>query len=283
MSLRGVAIFGMGRFGRSLAGELEPLGLLRRVGGRGRNLTGNALDAHHTPAEFLDGLEPGTLVVMSVRDDGIEEVAAEFAAQPSASQYGFVHTSGSSGLGVLQPLSAKGVNAGVFHILQSLPAEHRPGTIAGSYAAIAGPDELLPQLQQLAAVLKVAPVRLREDQWVAYHAAAVLASNALLGLLESGREILAAAGVPLQDAGRMLLPLVQGTLRNASEFELTQALTGPVVRGDVGTIRRHLEVLQGAAREDYKAVIRAVVRLAERSGRVPPEKLQQISDLVGTE
>jgi hypothetical protein len=153
----------------------------------------------------------------------------------------------------------------VFHILQSLPPEQRGGHIAGSYAAIAGPQGLIAVLRELAARVQVTPVELSEDQWAAYHAAAVLASNALLGLLETGRGILKDAGISPEQAGKMLIPLVEGTLKNAQEFDLPMALTGPVVRGDVGTIKRHLDVLQGDARDTYKAVMRAVIGLAERA------------------
>ncbi len=280
MVLSHVAIFGMGRFGRALASELARVGIPTRIGGRGRTLAGEPVSEFRTPEMFLDGLPPGTLVVMSVRDDAIADVAAEFAAQPPAAQHMFVHASGASGLGVVRALTDKGVPAGVFHILQSLPPEQREGRIAGSYAAIAGPQGLIDVLAELAKTLGVTPVELSENQWAAYHAAAVLASNALLGLLETGRGILKEAGLPAEHAGRMLIPLVAGTLKNAQEFDMPAALTGPVVRGDVGTIKRHLEVLQGEARDTYKAVIRSVIRLAERAGRTPAAKLDEIRKLL---
>jgi predicted short-subunit dehydrogenase-like oxidoreductase (DUF2520 family) len=280
MGLNHVAIFGMGRFGRALASELERQRIPTRLGGRGRTPAGHEVRQFRTPAEFLDGLAPGALIVMSVRDDAIAEVAAQFAPLPGAKQHMFVHTSGASGLGVLQALTDKGVPAGVFHILQSLPPQQRSGRIAGSYAAIAGPASLLEVLRELATRVQVTTVALTEDQWAAYHAAAVLASNALLGLLETGCGILKEAGLPAEHAARMLIPLVEGTLKNAQEFDLPTALTGPVVRGDVGTIKRHLEVLQGDARDTYKAVILSVIRLAERAGRTPPGKLAEIRSLL---
>jgi predicted short-subunit dehydrogenase-like oxidoreductase (DUF2520 family) len=280
MALKHVAIFGMGRFGRALASELARVGVATRMGGRGRAPGGDDVRQFRTPAEFLDGLAPGALIVMSVRDDAIAEVAAQFAALPGAAQHMFVHNSGASGLGVVKALADKGVPAGVFHILQSLPPEQRGGRIAGSYAAIAGPQGLIAVLRELAARVQVTPVELSEGQWAAYHAAAVLASNALLGLLETGRGILKDAGISPEQAGKMLIPLVEGTLKNAQEFDLPMALTGPVVRGDVGTIKRHLDVLQGDARDTYKAVMRAVIGLAERAGRTPPGKLDEIRKLL---
>lgn len=275
-----VAIFGMGRFGRALAARLDDCGdSLVRLGGRG-SAHRDGCPLVRLPEDFLRGLKRGTLIVISVRDDALTAVAAEFAALADAAEYRYVHTSGVSGLHALEPLAQAGAQTGVFHILQSLPPDSGAERIAGSYAAIAGPDALQDDLRRLAEHIGVNAVVLDESQWPAYHAAAVLASNALLGLLNTGREILAKAGLPEGDAEKMLLPLVQGTLSNAREHGLEAALTGPVVRGDVGTIKRHLETLQGDNRAAYIAVIQAVAALAESSGRTPAEKLQAIRDLI---
>jgi predicted short-subunit dehydrogenase-like oxidoreductase (DUF2520 family) len=274
-----VAIFGMGRFGRALASRLDAVGSrLARTGGRGRAHS-KRLTPVVAPQDFLVGLAPRTLVILSVRDDSIDAVARDFARR-DVTGIRFAHSSGASGLRALLPLQQAGAETGVFHILQSLPPEHGEDRIAGSYAAIAGPPALARELHALAEHIGVNPVELREEQWPAYHAAAVLASNALLGLIDSGRAILSGAGIEAHAAEAMLLPLVRGTLENAREFGLADALTGPVVRGDAGTIKRHLDVLSGPDRQRYIAAMKAVLALTRRSGRTPEAALNEIEQLL---
>ena len=265
-----VAVYGMGRFGRALAGAL-PDGALARTGGRA-----------DVPRDFLSGLAPGTLVVLSVPDDSVREVAEAFAEVDGVEAFSFVHPSGVSGAELLKPLGDTGAQTGVFHILQSFPTKDGQARVAGSYAAISGPIGLLATLYTLAETIGVTPLELSDDQRVAYHAAAVLASNALVGLLDAGRELLEQADVDPQAASKMLIPLARGTLENAEQVGVQNALTGPVARGDAGTIKRHLSVLTGDARRTYVATMLAVCDTAERVGGTPPDKLAEIRALLQT-
>ena len=279
MPLPFIAIYGMGRFGRALAGALDARRLpLVRVGGRGKSPPDWDTLYVQGPAAFLSGLEPGTLVVLALPDDAIPQMASAFASQPSVGGLKFVHPSGSRGVEVLKPLADAGAQTGVFHILQSFPKQDGSGLIAGSYGVVGG--EIVPDLLELAGALDVVAIQLRDDQRVAYHAAAVLASNALVALLDVGRGILEQAGVPAEHASRMLTPLAQGTLRNIRTTGLEQALTGPVARGDVGTIRRHLETLSGPSREAYVATMRIAADLAERTDRLSGEDLAAVRKLL---
>jgi predicted short-subunit dehydrogenase-like oxidoreductase (DUF2520 family) len=270
MTLPQIAVYGMGRFGRAFAAALDVRKLpLVRVGGRGEAPHGwETLYARSVPA-FLRGLEPGTLVVLSVPDDALPSVAAEFAG----SECRFVHTSGSQGPEAIAPLKG-----GVFHILQSFPPEGGEALIPGSYGAIAGPD--LPVLRELAAALEITAIELTDAQRVPYHAAAVLASNAMVALLDAGRAILEQAGIAPGHAGKMLIPLARGALANAQTIGFEQALTGPVVRGDVGTIERHLKILTGANRRAYVSAMLAAADMAQRSGRTDAAKLAKIRKLL---
>jgi predicted short-subunit dehydrogenase-like oxidoreductase (DUF2520 family) len=274
-----VAIFGMGRFGRALASALAQRGNPPvRIGGRGKPHA-EGMELVVDTGAFLHALPRETLIILSVRDDSLPEVASAFAVLPTVRDYAFAHTSGASGLAAIKPLTETGARTGVFHILQSLPTEKGERRIGGSYSAIAGTD-VLSKLSELAVLLNTTPITLHEHQWATYHAAAVMASNALLGLLDTGREMLEGIDIPPDAAEQMLLPLVQGTLDNAREYGLALALTGPVVRGDAGTIKRHLEVLPEEMRETYSAVIQAVIRLAQRSRRTPQPKLDEIKRLL---
>ncbi|MCA8912949.1 MAG: DUF2520 domain-containing protein [Planctomycetes bacterium] len=274
-----VAIYGMGRFGRALAGAL-PAGSLARTGGRRDGVAAWKDLYRRGPEAFLKDLPGGTLVVLSVPDDALETVANEFATLPGAGSLFFVHTSGVRGPEVLEPIADAGAQTGVLHLLQSFPPDGGAGLIRGCYGVVEGGPELRACLSELAAGLGVITIELTDAQRVPYHAAAVLASNALVAMLDAGREMLESAGLPAEQAGKMLLPLARGTLHNVEKLGLHEALTGPVVRGDVGTIRRHLGVLAGDARRTYVAMMLAVADTAERSGRTPPNKLNEIRALL---
>jgi predicted short-subunit dehydrogenase-like oxidoreductase (DUF2520 family) len=276
MAIPFIAIYGMGRFGRALAAALDGRKLpLVRVGGRSAAPQAWTNLYARGPQAFLRGLKPGTLIVIAVPDDALAGVAGELAAQPGASGCLYAHTSGVRGPEAISPLAG-----GVFHILQSFPPTGGEALIPGSYGAIAGQAELLAILRELAAALEVTMIELTEAQRVPYHVAAVLAANAMVSLLDAGRGILEQAGIPPEHAGRMLIPLARGALQNAQALGFEQALTGPVVRGDVGTIQRHLAALTGAHLRVYVSAMQSVADLAERSGRTDPAKLKAIRELL---
>lgn len=284
MAVPATAIFGLGRAGRALAEACVREGApLKAVGVRSERSRGRDFESaplHVGLAGFLSALEPGTIVLLAVPDDAIEIVAAEAAQHAGAKSLRFCHLSGAQGVEPLKPLVDAGASCGAFHVLQSFPAENGAGRVPGSHVGVAGDNELLADLRALAAALGLTPFELRDEQRAAYHAAAVLASNALVAMLGAGRDILVEAGFEPGQAAEMLLPLVKGTLGNVEGGTIEEALTGPIVRGDAGTIRRHLGVLTGQSRATYLGAVRATLVLAEKAGRTPPEKLAEIRRLI---
>jgi predicted short-subunit dehydrogenase-like oxidoreductase (DUF2520 family) len=103
---------------------------------------------------------------------------------------------------------------------------------------------------------------IRRQDKVAYHAWGTFASPLLTALLATTEHIAAAAGVNRREAKRRMLPILQQTLANYAVLDAAGAFSGPIVRGDVETIRRHLRVLRKvpAAAEVYAALAKAAVR-----------------------
>jgi predicted short-subunit dehydrogenase-like oxidoreductase (DUF2520 family) len=101
-----------------------------------------------------------------------------------------------------------------------------------------------------------------------YHAACTLASNALVALEWTAVGLLGRAGIAPDAAAEVLVPLVQGTLQNVKSLGLEQALTGPILRGDIATVEAHLEALRGVpeALEIYAALGRGILDLAAKRG-----------------
>ncbi len=208
------------------------------------------------------------MILVATPDDAIEAAARALfdrgAVQPSHS---VLHLSGLLDRRALAPLEATGAALGSFHPLQSLAdAGSAAERLTGAYAALEGDARAVDAGEWLAAALGMQPLRLSADAKVLYHAGAVMASNYPLALAGVAERLARAAGVPADVAARMYLPLLQGTAANAVALGLPGALTGPVRRGDVATIRRHLGALDTADRELYRAAGRAALALARDAG-----------------
>ncbi len=164
---------------------------------------------------------------------------------PSAA---FVHCSGALGLGVLSPLHVQHA-VGSFHPLQSFPKPRAPEAFRGSLVGIdASTPPLRRRLGRLARDLGAKPRSVAEAERVIYHAAAVFASNYLVALAGLAVELLETIGWSEGDAVAGLVPLMQGALAEVARRGPTRALTGPIRRGDVETVTRHLEALSGRRR-----------------------------------
>jgi predicted short-subunit dehydrogenase-like oxidoreductase (DUF2520 family) len=141
--------------------------------------------------------------------------------------------------------------------LQSLPSpELGVARLPGSWCAVDGPAGV----ERLAISLGMRPFRVKDSDRVAYHAAATVASNHLVALLGQAARLADAAGVP----PAALLPLVRATLENVEALGAEAALTGPVARGDVDTVRRHLGVLHDDEQPAYRALADQARRLSGR-------------------
>jgi predicted short-subunit dehydrogenase-like oxidoreductase (DUF2520 family) len=125
------------------------------------------------------------------------------------------------------------------------------------------------------------PVRLPREAKPLYHAGAVAAANYTVVLANLAERLAGSAGLPVEIASKLYLPLIRGTLANL-ELGTAGALTGPVRRGDLETIRAHLAVLDPEDRRLYLALGLAALRLAREAG-LSPDKAQAVEDLLGSD
>ena len=124
--------------------------------------------------------------------------------------------------------------------------------------------------------------RLRAAHRPLYHAAAVLASNAIIGLQGTAAQLLTHAGVDEASAEQALAPLMKATLANLQEMGSGRALTGPVARGDVGVVASHLDVLGREAPDAallYRALLEPLVQIARANDLTDAELLDAIERL----
>lgn len=281
-----VAVVGAGRVGTALAV------LLARAGHRIVAVAGGAATSERA-ARFLPGtpVVPSTeaargaeVVLIGTPDDRIEGVCAELArAGVVGPGQSVAHLSGATGLGALAPARTAGADVLSIHPLQTLPdVEAALRRIPGSAVAVTALGEPAYALGEgLAADIGGRPFRLADEAKPLYHAAAVFASNYLFVITAIGEELLRRAGV--EEPLDKLAPLLRATVENIVDMGPGHALTGPAVRGDAGTVARHLEVLSERAPETvgaYVALARAALDLGERSGRLPAEARAAVQEVL---
>ena len=150
-----------------------------------------------------------------------------------------VHASGALGREALAPAAEGGALTGAFHPLAAF-AQIGAELPDGIAFAIEASEPLRTKLTHLALRLGGRPLVLEADDKALYHAAAVIASNYSVTLAATAARLLRRIGASEDDSLRVLLPLMRSTLDNLERQGLPEALTGPIVRGDTGTVRRHL-------------------------------------------
>lgn len=234
-------------------------------------------------AEAQALIEEVELVIVAVPDDAIGPLAR------SVRMYGgqaMVHTSGALGAEVLEPAMAAGTQVGGFHPLVAFAdTERAVAALHGATVAVEGDDQLASLLAEMAEAVGAQAVRLAPGSKGAYHAAAVLAAGGFVALLDAIAELGRVAG--LDEAGALAIygPLIEGTLGNARSLGIRAALTGPMTRGDVGTLGTHLDVLARHAPgvlELYVAAAQREVDLASGRGALAPEVAESMRSTLAT-
>jgi predicted short-subunit dehydrogenase-like oxidoreductase (DUF2520 family) len=208
-------------------------------------------------------------IVIAVTDEAIPEVAAEIAE--GGLRDGIVlHTSGAAGPEALEILREAGNSIGVLHPLQTVPsAERGLETLPGATFAFAGDEEAAAWASHLIAGIGGSEMRVDPKFWRHYHAGAVMACNFQMTLVDAALELMAMAGIGREAALDALSPILRATTENILKLGPERALTGPIRRGDVGTIRRHLAAVENASPETKRLYVAAGMRtvvVAERAG-----------------
>ncbi len=281
-----VAIIGAGAVGRALGRALRTAGypiaaVLSRDPASARELAAH-LEAPVASAALED--LPGTvrLVFCCVPDDALSGLAEKLALVPHDWPRTVVaHTSGALPARVLEPVGRRGALLLSFHPVQSFPRQDPTPSLAGIAIGLEGDPEAVALGREVARALGARPVELSAETKPRYHLAAVLASNGLGALMAMAGEVLASIGLARTEAHHLLLPLVQGTLRNLEQWLPEEALTGPAVRGDLGPITQHLETLQQHLPHllpVYVALTTEMIRVGVRSGRLAPDRATALLD-----
>jgi predicted short-subunit dehydrogenase-like oxidoreductase (DUF2520 family) len=213
------------------------------------------------------------ILFLAVPDDAIKDTVTELKKRKLVGKKTMIyHTSGALASDILLPARNAGACIGSFHPLQTFPkgAKTVP-TLKGSTIALEGDKEAIRIGSRIAKVLGSFPLVLTKEEKVIYHIAAVFSSNYLVTLFGAIEELGSQLRLTPSKTHLLFKPLVDSTLRNLRTFSAQKALTGPIHRGDLETIRKHLETLSRFPNrhllELYASLGLATVRLTKKKMR----------------
>ena len=286
-----VAIIGAGRLGTSLGYALHEKGFpiealscrtlssvqeSKRIIGAGEPLTNN-----------IRAAESGDLVFLTVPDDKISQITAELAAAiPDWSGKYVFHCSGLLSTLVLKPLQSQGAETASMHPLQSIAGKiPDAGIFSGVYFGLEGSEKAIKVAQKIIHILEGEYLIIQAEDKPLYHAASSIASNFLVVLLETASFLFQQAGISQDLIPQILFPLTKGTLHNVKNLNIPSALTGPVIRGDIQSIKQHLSALERfpAHYEIYRKLALQALQIGKKEKKIPPDKFKALESLLGDE
>jgi predicted short-subunit dehydrogenase-like oxidoreductase (DUF2520 family) len=226
----------------------------------------------------LEGLGEAELVLLAVSDRAVEEVCGRIAPLLRRGQL-VAHCAGALGLAALRSALDAGARTGSLHPLRAVPHGSPAGVLRDSSAGVAGSDATAREtLQHVARALGMSPIPVSDGSRALYHAAAVLSAGGQVALFSRAVQAFQdATGAPEPIARAALLPLSRGALEALENRAPSEALTGPVARDDVATVRAHRAALDGQSLPLYDELTRAMLDLRPSAAieallRTPPEE-----------
>ncbi len=280
-----VLIIGAGHVGRGLSRAFRAARGVDVLGLHGRRPSGFTTSYGGLPSTISDA----NTIIVAVREDQIDDVLAELINERGAGNRGrlasgsvIIHTSGSAEPQLLASLPEVGLSGGTFHPLVPFADPDRAvEMLKHAWIGIDGDDQARATSRRLAGHLGARTLDIPAGSKAVYHAAAVMSSNFPVVLASLASELLAGLGIPERSAQQAVHSLMEAAVANIGEAPPSEALTGPVARGDGDTVMRHLSALRGhpEAKAVYKRMSLAAIELAARQG-VNPMRLEELRKML---
>jgi predicted short-subunit dehydrogenase-like oxidoreductase (DUF2520 family) len=232
------------------------------------------------PDEVAAGAD---LLLLCVPDDVLADLTGGLAASGVVRPGTLVaHTSGAHGFRVLDPLTMAGALPLAIHpVMTFTGTEVDLQRLAGACFGVTAPEQLRLAAEALVIEMGAEPVWIDEELRPLYHAALAFGANHLVTLVNQSADLLRTGGV--ESPGRMLGPLLGAALDNALRHG-DAAMTGPVSRGDAGTVRAHLDALPDpSVRSAYVALSRLGAVRALNAGVLPADRAEALLDVLASD
>lgn len=288
MNRPGISVIGTGALGSVLAQALQ------KSGWPVKSLYNRSATSAVSLAEELgvqmagefpsEKQELGRIIFLTVLDGAIEETSNKLAAlDADFSGYTVFHCSGTQPSSALQSVGKKGARTASFHPIQTFVEASNPVDFEEIVIDVEARGEALEIACNVAGDLGASVLEVSPHAKPYLHAAGVIASNYMISLVEAAGQAAALGGLGKKDAQKALVPLMQKSLANISESDcLTEALSGPVARGDTTTVDDHIKLLKQNEQlaSLYKQLGSVLVQLLNEKNELTDEKITEISKVL---
>lgn len=283
---RTISLIGTGALGTTLAKAMHrhryPIkSLYNRTHEKAERLVASLnVETSGTFPEKADEL--GGIVCIVVPDGSVSEVATELARLGDSEFWNtrcVLHFSGALTAAALDPLKNRGAAVGSLHPLQTFSGNSTPEDFEGIYFSYQGDDEAIEFIDEFIQYVGAQYIRLSGFGKPYIHAAAVMAANYFATLVEASGKIAEAGGVTYDDAVKLFFPLIRTMVDNVEGSNPKQALSGPLLRGDVETVNKHLKLMPQDEKELYQELGRYTLNHLTDLKRKNPELYKQMSKL----
>jgi len=234
-----------------------------------------ARDLGSRAATLDEGELSSGIVWICVPDDSVAGVAAQVANSRDWTGKIAVHSSGALSSDSLAPLKRRGAEVASAHPLMTFVSSSLP-QLTGVPFAIEGDAKAVAKVKAIIRSLGGKPFQMGKNEKPAYHAFGFFSSPAIVALIAAASEVGKLAGLDAKRARSLMEPIVRQTIDNCFRTSPQEAFSGPVRRGDVETIRKHLQVLR--PEPHLRDVYRSLVRIALND--LPSAKSEQIAKLI---
>lgn len=241
-----VSIIGLGKVGSALLNALSSSGY-QVLSAIYKDTVSDSVKRDHPELTLFDSIptstnDLGDLILITVPDDAIENLVDELNESfDSFKNKSFAHCSGAHSSFILNKLKKKGAMTASFHPNRSITDS--TNNFNKTWFDVEGDQELVQVLKSIVEEFEAHMFEIKAEQKPYLHASAVIASNYLVVLTDLISKVSVMGDLPEDDSLNALLPLMRNTLDNIEENGISNSLTGPIARGDVNTVKRHLELL----------------------------------------
>jgi predicted short-subunit dehydrogenase-like oxidoreductase (DUF2520 family) len=270
-----ITIIGAGPVGTALAIALKrkqyPLQLVLSRKGKSAKTLGRRVLAPYASMRSTERIVAEGIIFIAVPDDEIKNVVQTLSRRfEDFSRSIIFHTSGALSSEGLSQLKRKGASVGSFHPLQTFPKSGvSSGRLKNIWIGIEGDSRAVGAAKRIAQDLDAHPILLSAGQKTLYHIAAVFGSNYFATLLSVIEELGKRIQVPRKKMIAMVEPLILQSLMNVKNTSAAAALTGPIARGDFGTVRKHRMELN---KKGLKHISHLYAALAKETSRIASRK-----------
>ncbi len=283
-----ISIIGTGKVGGALALALKDQGykiaaLYNRTESKALELS--EITKSSVYSNPVEAAKRGEIVFITTSDSAIQDMSTNISKGHGFNEGSYVfHTSGALSSHVLQGAKDCSAFIGSIHPLQSIPGmEEGVKNFPGTVFAIEGDEESVEVGFSIARALGGLPFKIHTEDKALYHAGACAASNYLVSTVFMGVKLLERAGIPQDKAMEALMPLIKGTCGNIRELGVPQALTGPISRGEVSTVKKHLDDIKKKLPEvliPYTSLACYTVDVSKEKGSITEEQWQSMSSML---